>query len=111
MEDACVTAAASYLKEAGVAALTVARHEVPKRHTLDFRDGETLRFDRISDVARRVLREQFWRRVEADDANVHFGYDYYMHIGVSPPCHASQRRAVELGLFVEDISLSDQPDG
>ena len=110
VEDAYVAAAESFLKEAGVAALTVASLEVPTRLMLDFRGGDTLGIDRIGGVIRRVLREEFWCRLEAEDAYVHFGYDYYMHIGVSQPCHASQRRAEELGLFVEDISLSDEPE-
>src|SRR5262245_29706913 len=31
---------------------------------------------------RSVLREEFWCRFESDAGFVHFGYDYYMYVGV-----------------------------
>ncbi len=105
VEDAYVTAAESFLNEAGAAALTVASLAVPKGVMLDFRGGDTLRIDRIRGVARRVQTEEFWCRLEAEDDYVHFGYGYYMHIGVSHPCRALQRRGAELGVFVENVSL------
>jgi hypothetical protein len=32
---------------------------------------------------------------------IHFGWDYYMYIGVPHPCASAQARPIELGLYVE----------
>ena len=35
---------------------------------------------------------------------IHFGWDYYMYIGMPHPCPTAQARAAELGLYVEEFA-------
>lgn len=41
---------------------------------------------------------------------VHFGYDYYMYVGVETPCPQAQRLAAQLGLFVEEMRSPYHPE-
>ena len=52
-------------------------------------------------VCRSILREEFWCRLEADGRFLHFGYDYYMYVGVKSECPTSIAAAATVGLFVE----------
>jgi hypothetical protein len=55
-------------------------------------------------VCRSILREEFWCRLEADDHFLHFGYDFYMYVGVKCECIASIAAAEARGLFVEQFN-------
>jgi hypothetical protein len=71
---------------------------------LDFQNDSVLALDRISEIIRRILREEFWCRLEGSDSFLHFGWDYYMYIGVPHPCPTARARAAGLGLYVEEIA-------
>lgn len=102
IEDAYVAVALGFMRESGQSELVAVGLENHACHPLDFEDGDVLRVEHLGDVIRRVLREEFWCRLEAPNAFVHFGYDYYMYVGVPDPCPEAARLAHELGLFVED---------
>lgn len=53
---------------------------------------------------RRLLREEFWCRLEADEGFVHVGYDFNLYVGVALPCPAAEDLAHGLGLFVEPFT-------
>ena len=55
-------------------------------------------------IVRSMLRSEFWCRLEAADAFIHIGHDYYMHVGAHQHCPASCKLARDLGLFVEQFS-------
>ena len=55
----------------------------------------------IGEVVRRVLREEFWCRLEGAGAFIHVGYDYYMYVGIPQACPSAEALASQLGLFVE----------
>ena len=73
---------------------------------LDFGEGAALSLSDAASVIRRVLRERFWCRLEADDGFVHLGYDYYMYVGVRRVCPSALNLAEQLGLFVEPMRSS-----
>jgi hypothetical protein len=51
---------------------------------------------------RMVLREQFWGKfVWQSEAYLHFGWDYYLYVGVPNSCPKSIFYAEGQGLFVE----------
>ena len=50
------------------------------------RDGIYCSKDTIGVLARLVLREKLWRKLEANSLFIHFGYDYYMYIGSGQMC-------------------------
>ncbi|MFA6289845.1 MAG: hypothetical protein WC661_20885 [Opitutaceae bacterium] len=58
----------------------------------------------LPEIIRSILREEFWCRLEIDDRFIHFGYDYYIYIGVKNRCAASIQSAQAKGLFVEPFT-------
>jgi hypothetical protein len=101
VEDAYATAAVALLREAGVQSLTVAGLENCAADSLPFAEGAQLGLSEVDEVVRRVLREEFWCRLEGAGAFVHLGYDFYMYVGIPRPCPKAEDLARGLGLFVE----------
>ena len=104
VEDAYVAAGVGLLREAGVPQLAVRGLENADGLPLPFGDGDALSLDQIPDVLRRLLRAEFWCRLEAEDAFVHVGYDYYMYVGLPRPCSEARQQAEDRGLYVEDLA-------
>ena len=86
VEQAYVQAALSFLRESGLFTMRVAGLENSQTHPLDVQNDSVLPLDRISEIIRRILREEFWCRLEGGQSFIHFGWDYYMYIGVFHPC-------------------------
>lgn len=104
VEGAYVEVAMAFLREAGVSALRVEGLENQRGHVLNFREGSLLPLERVGDVLRRILREEFWSRLQGVGGFVHIGWDFYMYVGVRCPCPAARAQATELGLYVEKFS-------
>jgi hypothetical protein len=103
IEDAYATAAIAFMREAGVHSLTITGLENNWHVPLPFNEGSSLGLNDAGTVVRRVLREEFWCRLEAIAGFVHLGRDYYMYVGVSQQCPAAELFARHLGLFVEEF--------
>jgi hypothetical protein len=101
VEDAYATVAVAFLREAEVPSLAVAGLENHAAVPLPFAEGSALGLAEVGEVIRRVLREEFWCRLEGAEAFVHVGRDYYMYVGVPRPCPDAEGSARQLGLFVE----------
>ncbi|OWK38485.1 hypothetical protein [Fimbriiglobus ruber] len=101
VEGAYVVAVIGFLLEAGVSAMTVVGLENYGNVQLAFGEGNALPLGQIGEVIGQVLRAKFWCRLEGPEAFVHFGYDYYMYVGVPWACPAAKRLARRVGLFVE----------
>jgi hypothetical protein len=104
VEEAYVQAALSFLRESGLSSIRVAGIENHSKQPLDFDNNSVLPLDRIGEIIRRTLREEIYCRLEGSECFIHFGWDYYMYIGVPHPCPTAQRRAAELGLYVEEFA-------
>jgi hypothetical protein len=104
VEQAYVEAALSFLRESGLFTMRVAGLENSQTHPLDFQNDSVLPLGRIGEIIRRILREEFWCRLEGGQSFIHFGWDYYMYIGVPHPCPTARARAAELGLYVEEFA-------
>ena len=104
VERAYVDAALAFLEEAGVASLKIENLENYRIKDLEFSEGQTLSLERVRSVLPRLLRGEFWCRLQGDEAFVHIGWDYYMFVGVPHPCPAARALATDLGLYVEDFS-------
>ncbi|MFP7723608.1 hypothetical protein [Lysobacter sp. A3-1-A15] len=100
-ENAYLAAAEAFLVEAGVQTVFVRGLEDPDGCFPQYREGAALPPQQIAPLLSLLLREQLWCRLEAPDAFVHIGHDYYMYVGVPRPCLFAQRQATGLGLFVE----------
>jgi hypothetical protein len=100
VEDAYVSAALAFLREAGVETLTVEGLEARGRpRPVAAEDSRGLA--EMPEVIRRVLREEYWCRLESPEAFVHIGYDYAMYIGVPRACPEAERSARRPGLYAE----------
>jgi len=55
-------------------------------------------------IARLCLREYIWCKLKSDKMFVHFGYDYYMYIGISKSADTLIEDIESEGLFVEKIT-------
>jgi hypothetical protein len=104
VENAYVKAALAFLTESSIAALRVVGLENSRRQPLEFAEGSVLPLEKLPEVFGRILREEFWCRLQADDAFVHFGWDYYMYVGVPRRCPAAEQTASGLGLHVEEFT-------
>lgn len=104
VENDYVKVALAFLGESGIAALRIVGLENSRRQPLEFAEGSILPIEKLSDVFGRILRKEFWCRLQADDGFVHFGSDYYMYIGVPSRCPAAEQTASELGLYVEEFT-------
>ena len=103
IEGNYINAALAFLSESGITGLRVKGLENPRRQSLTFVEGSVLTLDQIPVFMSRILREEFWCRLEGDNAFVHFGWDYYMYVGVPHSCPAAEQTAAELGLYVEEF--------
>jgi hypothetical protein len=101
VEDAYAETAVAFLREAGVSTLAVAGLENRAAAPLSIAECSSLDLAEVGEVMRRMLREEFWCRLEGAGAFVHVGYDYYMYIAVPGPCPNAAALAQKLGLFVE----------
>ncbi|MFJ2937906.1 RNA-binding protein [Streptomyces sp. NPDC087219] len=73
-----------------------------------FHDGAEVPLDTGLELVRLMLRDSgAWCRLEAEGAfAVHVGWDQYVYIGSSRPCHGALSRTRELGLFPERLRAS-----
>jgi hypothetical protein len=103
VEQAYVNSANAFLREGGLNSLTVVGLENPKGLTLDFGEDSILSLERVGDVIPQILREEFWCRLECQCGFLHFGWDYYMYIGVPHRCPEAELLAEGLGLYPEEF--------
>lgn len=73
-----------------------------------FHDGALVPLSAGLALLRAMLRDNgAWCRLEAEGAfAVHVGWDQYVYVGSSEPCHGALAKARELGLFPERIDAS-----
>jgi hypothetical protein len=107
VEGAYVNVALSFLREAGISSLRVDGLQNGKKMPLSFSEGGVLSLDQAGDVIRRVLREEFWCRLESTNGFVHIGWDYYMFVGVPHPCPTAQGQAV--GVVCRGVHIAIPP--
>ena len=103
VEKAYIDTALAFLQEDKVGKLQILGLETSKRPTAPLIEGKHLPLAELESAFRSVLREELWCRFEGRSAFVHFGWDYYMYIGVSSDCPGARDITNKLGLFVEDF--------
>jgi hypothetical protein len=66
--------------------------------------GKAVTAQEVQELAKLVLRHAVWCKLGVKKQFfVHFGYDYYMYIGVSKICGESIDTVDRSGLFVEEF--------
>lgn len=115
VEAAYVSSALAFLNEAGIRKLSLAKVENSKSiqvAQVEIQDGSVCAVEDIEELFRAVLREQFWCKFEwRNEAYVHFGWDYYMYVGLAYDCPRSIVYAERQGLFVEPFISPYQAGG
>lgn len=101
VEQAYLGAAAAFLSEARVTALTVIGIENHGQGSDAPKEGSRIKTEDLPAVLRSLLREDFWCKLESPAAFIHVGYDYYMYIGTSVEGTRASSVAQASGLFVE----------
>lgn len=102
VESCYVLTATEYLQEAGIQWLKVNGLENPQKRKLSIVEDQTLPVEQCAGLFRDILREKYWCRfVHLESAFVHFGYDYYMYLGVPHACPNAEHAAIGRGLFPE----------
>ena len=104
VEAAHLDAVQALLRGAGIDALVVRDAEPSiQGEPPAVAAGTRLSGDALREAFRDVLRERWWCRFEADDATafVHFGWDYYIYLGLPRLDDDARRRVEDAGLFLE----------
>ena len=104
VETAYTSTVVAMLEEAGVESLTVTGLEPHRNVGAPIDENAVVPLSRVAEVARSVLREQYWCRLESPGAFVHFGYDYYVYVGLPRVPSRALAQAHERGLFVEEFN-------
>jgi hypothetical protein len=104
VEDAYVNSATAFLREGGLNSLTVEGLENHKGLEIEIGEGSVFALERIGDLIRKILREEIWCRLECPEGFAHFGWDYFMYIGVPQRCPEAEHLAEWLGLYAEDFA-------
>lgn len=79
VEDQYIETAIELLEANGCRGLEIRGLE---NHQGQFNEGDYISLDKLGEVFRSVLREEYWARFEGKDVFVHFGYDFYMYVGL-----------------------------
>jgi hypothetical protein len=103
VESAYIDIAKKFIAEDSIPALRVVGLENRDAFAKAPAEGVLISERDLPAVCRSILREEFWCRLESDDRFLHFGYDYYMYVGVKSRCLASIVAAEACGLFVEQF--------
>jgi hypothetical protein len=104
VEDAYAFAVDSLLRAAKVGSLQLRGLENRGSSMLPSfaKPGADLDVAQCAEFARIALREQAWGKLVAPGrAYVHFGYDYYMYMGLPAQCKQVVAAVRQRGLFVE----------
>lgn len=108
-EAAYIAVALSFLREAGVTSLSVRGLECGEGAPCAYAEGDVLAAGETPPLMAAILREACWCRLEAPRGFVHFGWDFYMYVGVASACPDAARQAVQAGLFVEEMPSPHHP--
>jgi len=104
VESAYLLSVEEFLREAGIETLQLRGLENNTRRVLPqfIQPLALLSISQCVEFARIALREVAWGKLVAPGrACVHFGYDYYMYLGLPTKCPMAIAAAHARGLFVE----------
>ena len=110
VEDTYVEVALAFLREADFSCVRCVAVENHAANPAAPDEGTSVAVERWAPLIRAVLRSEWWCRFESAGAFLHFGYDYYMYIGVPVRCAQSVAFSHRRGLFVEPFLSPYHPE-
>ena len=107
VEELYLAAIKNFLVEANIQELRISQlHNFKnlKIENLQIRNGVPLNLAQIIIFSRLALREKIWGKLVATRrAYIHFGWDYYLYMGVSRKCSHAIDTTLAQGLFIEPM--------
>ena len=73
-----------------------------KYQNFQIETGKIIEMSLLEEIVSLILRNNFWARIVSERMEVHFGYDYYMYIGVSEKLDDAKSIPEKHGLFIEN---------
>lgn len=110
VESAYIAVATAFLREAEAYSLSICGLEYRKDGGGSYMEGDSLSLKDVEAIMTKVLRDELWCRLEGDRGFIHFGWDYYMYVGVASVCPKAEGLATKVGLFVEEMLSPHHPD-
>lgn len=107
VEDAYVKSVLSFMDDMDIQALKLISLENTRNYKddrLTIEDNKFYNKAEIEILTRLILRGEIWTKLIHDNMFVHFGYDYYMYIGVNKMPSEALDISAGLGLFPENFS-------
>ena len=96
-----INAAIMMLAEAGIEDMMIESLENHQGNK-DIQNNQLVAIGQIPVVIKSILRNKYWCKLRAPRrAFLHFGWDYYMYVGVSRPLNESPLKITNTGLFIE----------
>lgn len=83
VEQNYISCIVNILQTAGIESLSVKALE--EYTTVVWQNNQWLLIEDLSSIFRDCLRNKCWCRLENNNTYVHFGYDYYVYVGVDLP--------------------------
>ena len=105
VESAYIDTALKFLEEQNIIELRISYLENTQNNQepgISLMAGTVLNFEALKQVMKSILREKYWVKLETDNSFIHFGYDYYMYIGVPHEPQSARQFAESRGLYVGD---------
>ena len=69
---------------------------------IDVKNDKEIEFGLFDEILRLLLRGAFWAKLVSERLEIHFGYDYYMYIGVIEKLVEAKSIPEKHGLFIEN---------
>ena len=107
VENSYIESALDFIEEQNIENMTITCIENEFSYTeagVTLEVGRKLNKNEIKNVVRSILREKYWAKLENKKSFIHFGYDYYMYIGVPNEPIQAMKRAKAKGLYVEEFT-------
>ncbi len=104
-----IEAAIDLVSDQQIKELTVLGLEDHNRSS-NLTEGSKIEGREIEEVLRSLLREEYWCRLESEEAFIHIGWDYYMFVGVSEVRAETKESILDRGLYIEDSISPYHPD-
>ena len=109
VEESYISSAIDFIKENEPNGLQIRDlQDLKSRST--FKEGDVVLIKELAPVLRSLLRGEYWCRLESEQSFIHFGWDYYMYIGVNNASSESILRTTEKGLYVEEFISPYHPE-
>ena len=109
VESAYINTAIDFISKSGIVSLRITGLEENMNES-GFSENDEVWLSSLPKILSSILRDLFWCRLESERGFIHFGWDYYMYVGVSEISQSAFSSASDRGLFVEEFTSPYHPE-